>query len=322
MELEKYLENAPELNEKCEYWFIRTDSGNFYDTFRENGFIALGWDEITVENIKDSIANSNALRNKIQKLSESYEETRAKASGQEIDRNNIIDLNTKSGKSKSSMVINKLQNFYNLKYGDVVVIPSYGSSRLSFGTIADSGVYVDNDNSLECSYRKRRKVNWVTHKRFEELDTIFFNLKRSMHAISSVKTGLAEHIDRVMHDIYFKDGYGHYVIRVKKKEDINAQDLFELGGDLMKLLSIINEQYAFNEPVNETVVKINVQSNGDILLKGKVGNSIIALSLIVSLAACDTSKKPEATPKSKEEKALLDNIKKRCDSLEIEVKTR
>lgn len=319
MDIQSYLKTTTEIDTKRDYWFIRTEHGEFYDTFKENKFIALGWNEITVEEIKKSLESSDSLRVRIASISASHEKERAKINKEEVDKNNIIDLRTPKGKSKSSMIINKLQNFYNLKKGDVVVIPSAGSACFSFGIIEDNGIYVDLDNTKDCTFRKRRKVRWVTHKDFDELDTIFFMLKKSMHAISSVKGELADHIDRVMNDLYYKDGYGHYVIRVKRKEDINAQDLFELGVDMISLLNIINETYDFKETINDTIVKINVQSDGDFLLKGKIGNSIICLGIIVGLAACNSDNYKPSNPKETE---IMNRIKTKIDSLEIAVNTK
>jgi restriction system protein len=251
----------------------------------------------------------------------SEEKKRAKEYGRKENLLNAIDLTTQSGKSKASMILHKLQNFYSLKLGDVIVIPNYGSSKFSFGFIDDYGIYVDNEQGNECEYRKRRKVKWVVHRHFDELDTIFYNLKKSMHAISSVKSTLAEHIDRVMNDVYFKDGFGHYVIRVKKKEDIKAEDLFKLGEDIMKLLKIINEHNKYNENVSETIVKLNVQSDGDILLKGPIGNSIVSLALVFSLVACNENHN-QVIPDDHHTRRAVASLKDTLTSLEVQVYTR
>lgn len=316
MDLLPHLKKAVEIDSKREYWYIRTEHGNLYDAFKENNFIALGWNEITIDEIRKSIDNSDALRTRLASLSLSQEKARVKLTKEPINPDNVIDITTQKGKLKSSMIINKLQNFYNLKRGDVVVIPSAGSASFSFGVIADDKIYDDLKLSHDCLFRKRRKVNWVAHRDFDDLDAIFFTLKKSMHAISSVKFELSEHIDRVMNDLYFKDGFGHYVIRVKRKEDINASHLFGLGGDLLELLNIINERYNFQEPINETIVKINIQSEGDFVLKGKIGNSIVCLGLIISMASCTPSR---YEPANDAEKEVISKIKSKIDSLEIDV---
>jgi|GEM_PF-4710568 hypothetical protein len=60
--VEKFLKGTLELEPEKEYWFVRTDSGTYYDTFKENNFIALGWNNITVRDIKESLVNPEPLK--------------------------------------------------------------------------------------------------------------------------------------------------------------------------------------------------------------------------------------------------------------------
>lgn len=131
MNIDEFLKGADEIDGNREYWYVRTESGKLYDTFKHNNFIALGWNEITTDEIKKSFHNPEFLKKKIYSISVRDEKLRAKLTNEQINYSNIIDLATSSGKLKSSMIINKLQNFYNLRYGDVVVIPSYGSIQQS-----------------------------------------------------------------------------------------------------------------------------------------------------------------------------------------------
>lgn len=318
IKIQEEIDRAVKIDGKRDYWLVRTEHGTYYETFKKNKFIALGWNDITVEEIKNSFDNEEHLRNRLAILSLKEETARAKAEQDEFNLNNVIDLKKRGGKQKASMIVNKLQNFYKLRKGDVIVIPSESSEQLSFGVIEDQGIYVDLNKSNDCDFRKRRKVKWIIHKDFEDLDTIFYMLKKSMHAISSIKFELAEHVDRVMNDMYFKEGNGYYVIRVKKKEDIKAEDLFELGNDLLKLLKIINNKYGYNEPVNETIVKINVQSDGDFVLIGKIGKGVITLGVVFNLVACSPDVKTDYNL-SQEEIKIMQNLKKHADSLQIQI---
>ena len=38
----------PIAKEGINYWLFRTNSGEFYQTFKEYSFIAIGWNEISV----------------------------------------------------------------------------------------------------------------------------------------------------------------------------------------------------------------------------------------------------------------------------------
>jgi restriction system protein len=320
--LEDFVAKTVEISSTRDYWFVRTDGGELYEAFSKHNFIAIGWDQITVEEIERSFEKDENLKLKIARLSKHEEDRRSRQLNEKFDPDNVIDLTTKSGKGKATTIAHKLQAFYKLTKGDVVVIPSYGTNILSFGVIADDKISTNLHGDFDVPYRKRRKVKWVVKdKDFDDLDGTFYALKKSMHAISSVKYELAEHIDRLMNDVFFKDGYGHYVIRVKKKEDVSATDLFSLGNDLLELLRILNRRYNFNEPIAETIVKINIQSEGEFVLKGRIGKSIVALSLAVSLIACE-SPNDNYEAKTKEEKELIDKIKSGLDTLQVHVRTR
>jgi len=327
MKFENYLSHIPEINVKKEYWFVRTEHGEYYKTFKSNDFIAIGWNEITIEDINKSFNNQESIKSKIALLSRKKEEDRAKKIGEKVDVRNIIDLIDKRGKMKATTIVNKLQIFSKLKRGDIVVIPNDGSSVLSFGIVDDDYIYIDSNKSNNCNFSKRRKVKWICEKRFNDLDKAFFVLKRNMHAISSIKTELAEHIDRVMNNVYFKDGYGYYVVRVKKQTDIPAKDLFELGADLMEILKLINDRGGYNESINNTIIKISVQSKGDFLLKGEIGKCIIALAFVVNTIGCSTNAQQPKNlgifePQTEKEKKTLQNLRDKIDSLQIEVSTR
>jgi len=41
--------NIPVASDTQQVWFIRTSGGDYYDDFRFNNFVAIGWDEIPAE---------------------------------------------------------------------------------------------------------------------------------------------------------------------------------------------------------------------------------------------------------------------------------
>lgn len=43
------LFNIPNASESQQVWFIRTSGGNFYDDYRFNNYVAIGWDKIPAE---------------------------------------------------------------------------------------------------------------------------------------------------------------------------------------------------------------------------------------------------------------------------------
>jgi hypothetical protein len=328
MGLSSFLEKVPTINPQRDYWFIRTDGGKYYSTFLEHKFIAIGWNFITPAQIQKSIetVDGDSIKKSLVDASRIEEERRIIKEGGKLDKSRILDLDSQSGKVKASTTLNKLQTFYSLKRGDVIIIPNEGSHKLAFGIIVDSKIY--EANPLDgCEYTKRRKVTWIKERSFWSLDMGFYNLKKSMHAISSIKQELHSHIDQVMYDIYFKEGYGHYVVRVQKEGDIPAHELIGLGSSLLELLQYVNRRANFREHPEEVTMKINIQSPGDYSLKGKIGKSIFALAFVANTIACGDSGNNhqnlgQFAPQTESDRKMMDAYKKRHDSLRLHLLDR
>jgi restriction system protein len=318
LDIDSYIKQIPVINPDKEYWFVRTNSGELYDIFKDNGFIAIGWNYITIEDIVNSRTNPEILRNKIVANSRAIEQKRADDNGVDIDESKILQPSKRKDKSKITTVINKLQTFHELKKGDIIVIPNKGSSKLCFGVVADAEIDLKSNGENNCSYFKRRKINWVTEKSFYEIGTAFFMFKKNMHSISSVKKELSSLIDKVMNDIYYKDDKLYYKVKVDKINDIKASDLFVLGAEMLELLEYINKEFEFGENINDTIVKINVQSKGDFLFNSNnLGKSIAVLSLVLSLVSCgsDTSH----IIKDRHEQSRIEKIHKKMINLQSTV---
>ena len=119
--------NPDVIDSNREYWFVRTDGGKHFKTFYENGFIAIGWNEITLEDIKNVTPGGNSIKNKLAKV---YNK----------------DITQTKHKRDVTSYFNKIMRFHQLRMGDVVMIPSFGSSHLAFGIVDDQETYIDIDN--------------------------------------------------------------------------------------------------------------------------------------------------------------------------------
>lgn len=283
------------------YWFVRTSSGDFFDTFVNNNFIGIGWNEITYADLtkKDDF------------------EIR-----QKISRVNKIDLNTSKGKSKVSNIHNKLKAFINLKKGDLIIIPSRSSSRLAFGEIKEDSIFIDDKNSNDCLYHKRREINWITTKTTTRLNPIFYQIKKSRHSISSVNK-YQSYIDAVTNDIFFKDDSTHLIVDIKKQQDINIIALTGFLSGIHNLSSEINSKMNFNENIDGASIKLSLNSPGKIEFIYPRGRALVLAITLLSIYNCTD---PENHPKNKGEvkilyednKSKLDSIDKKLLSLEAE----
>ncbi|WP_412468207.1 hypothetical protein [Pedobacter sp. KLB.chiD] len=284
--LEDLINSVSKTDAEKDYWFVRTDNGIHFETYVQNNFIGIGWNEITL----------NDLRTK----------TPDEIKGKIADVYNI-DIALTRGKGQVSAIFNKLKRFQNLKKGDLIIIPSANSSRFAFGIIADQRIYVDADQHYNCDYYKRRKVEWLDVKNVRDLDPIFYQVKNTRHAISSIND-YDTFIDAVTDVVYKKDGFSYYVLDVNTHEDINIKPLVSLVENLQILLERINQEFVLNEDTNDSSIKLNLQSPGKIIIKLRSGTSLILLAVLLALAnGCAPNDLP--VPVSQAELDKLENVK-------------
>lgn len=293
------------VNSNRGYWFIRTDNGINFDTYTKNDFIGIGWNEITLEDITNLHFSEVYL-----KIAKTYG----------------YNLELARGKSKVTAIYNKLHRFKEIKKGDIIIIPSYGSQRLAFGVVEDSKVYIDLEKIDDCDYYKRKKVNWIITKDIDSLDSKFYEVKTTRHAISNVKP-YESYIDRVVSTFYFKDNTGNLVFEVNKDEDINLTSLLELITNIKSVISDINIQYNFDENIEESAIKLSLQSRGTFALKVPIGKSLATFGVIFALFSCgdkgqqnnnlNPKEQQEADKFIKSHKKELDKIEESMRELEV-----
>lgn len=295
MTIDQILERVENVKAKSDYWFVRTDYGKYFDEFLDKNCIAIGWDYITLNDLKNSGEEAIKAR---------------------IAREQKIDASTFGGKVKISTTYNKLKTFISLKKDDIVIIPSRNSDRLAFGRIIDEVAY-EEVNAPE--FTKRRRVEWMENKRMSDLNPIFYKVKSNQHTISNIST-YAPHIDRVIGILFQKDNNTHYVLNIEKTDDINFSDLQGLMSNIEILTRKINEVYGFNENIDELYIKISLQSKGTLELIKAGGKTLAVLAFLVSLTACgnnSTNQESDIQGFMDENKSILDETAKAIDNLKI-----
>jgi restriction system protein len=266
MELQELLESIERIEPDRGYWFFRTDTGFNFETFVKHGFIGIGWNEIT---LSDIVSLSPAeIKEKIVRI---YQ----------------LDLSTQTGKANNTAIYNKVIRFTELKKGDLIVIPTRGGERLAFGEIADSKIYSDVEPVGTCDYVKRRKVKWLVVKHIDDLDTVFYQIKKPVQTIFNIKPYQA-YLDKVTETLFKKDDYVHYVLDLKTRKDIDLNLLLELMESINELAKRINVEFDLGEEDFQISVKLNLQSPGSVEFIRKVGRTLIILGF--TLASCTSGK--------------------------------
>lgn len=253
------------VNPSNNYWFMRTLGGEYYNEFVENNFIAIGYDEI--------------------KLTDIY---KAKI-GNEYNENLLAEiiLNIYPDELRPRYIGTQLIDFtYNIKKGDIVIIPSYSSTNISIGIILETPVYTGVKNSNYehyCPFEKRKKVKWLKKNlSFDSLDSKLLYLKYSHRTVTIVNDETSQIIDRLIMPLFIKSNDAHLSINIGQTEPINA---FELFNSWIELFEVV-EEFAKDENIdfnkNEFDVKINIQSPGTIEFISYSIIGVVILSILVA----------------------------------------
>jgi restriction system protein len=224
------------IKETQNYWLVRTQSGEYYDEFFHDNFIGIGWDKLQP---KDASDDESIL---IKILEEFPDE------------------------KQPGRILSQIKRFiFDLKIGDIVIIPSQTSSVLSFGRI-ESDVYIKEVDEIDvfmgaCSFQKRKKVSWIKTIRRDELDPYLYKLLNSHHTISNA-TPYAEYIDRTIHSFYVKGTSAHLILNVQKRGQISAIDLVQLLRNTLDLVPIVSELTGEEFSADDLDIKLTVNSPG------------------------------------------------------------
>lgn len=296
------LKNIQEIPTQIDYWFVRTDSGTHFSSFLENNFIGIGWNDISLQDIRN--------RTEI--------EVKTKIS-QSVGSN----PNTRSGRQKNTDIYNKLVKFDNLRKGDIIVIPSESSHYLAFGIIEDDRAFTEREGANGCEYKKRRLVKWLTRGiSIDTLDPTFYKIRKARHSISNVNN-YDYYIDSILYNIYQKDSNSHLVIRVLSGDEINLLKLAEVLQGLHRVMSIVNSDFQLNENVVAGSIRINLQSPGLFNIK-QAGIALLLAASLLGASGCEPHRQPAPTRQQldstyTQHKTEIDSVKQAMEDMNIKL---
>ncbi len=232
--------NVARLDNNRNYWFIRTDGGNYFDAYITGGYVAIGWNDVPYTD-KDNYTDEL-----------------------------IADL-TARNYGQPTRVLNQIYRFYNeMKKGDIVFIPSTASLHFAFGYIVDDAVYeeyVSNDDveNGACPYIRRRKVEWFTNIPKARMDPNLYALFKNHQAISDGKN-YAEYIDRAINIFYIKNNVAHFTLTANALRNPKVRDipwfligLTEYADKFAHEYNLLNENQQIDDDISS---RINIQSPG------------------------------------------------------------
>lgn len=248
------------------YWFIRTMGGSYFDDFVSGGYVAIGYNEILMRDLRDLSTNENISRGALKdKLS--------------ARRPDISPAQTAKGAGQI------LKFYREMKQGDVVMIPGNESKEFAIGMV-EGDMYEEGDvDTAHCQFYKRRKVKWNHRCSREELDARLLLGLSNQQTMSNIGK-YAEYIDRKLQKLYNKGDKTYLTLRVKQEQGVSWDDYLFLN-DLGQIVTEVAEDCGLDIDLKQIEMKINVQSPGDIMLmcEASSGYMLVFVGLILLVMA-------------------------------------
>ncbi len=265
--LEKVALHFNEVEPSRRYWLIRTEGGEYYNDYLEKSYVAIGHNNF-------SVADINRLNN-------SYKN--------DLDRiNEILREQTKEKYPKEErpgLIANQVFRFvYEVKEGDIVIIPSERSEKITFGRVTNSDLQnitkdeISRDDS--CPFLKRKSVRWDKTISKENLDIYLYKVLHAHQAINDI-TYQSDIIERTLGDFYVLDNEGNLILDVTTTEEINAFELFGLGYNLLNFAEKFFADNGLDFTVHDIDVKLNLNSPGKIQLKSLDAKKLWLIAILV-----------------------------------------
>lgn len=257
------LDNVIEISEQRNYWFVRTQGGEFYEDFSFGNFISIGYDKILLSDIteaKNSPSPTEFLAEKVRKF---YEDN-----------------------GTPTHTANQILKFvYEIKKGDIVLIPSVSSSEIRFGEVVETPLYLKSDSNDfdNCTFQKRKKIKWLKKVYKNKLNPNLYKLIYLHHAVTDA-SAYDQYIDKTLNTFFIKHGKAHLVIDIQTQKGIHARQLFRTGLNLLDTLDEYEEFENVDLDTNDIETKVNLESPGTIEFISENIQSIFIIGfLIVSL---------------------------------------
>lgn len=220
-------------------WMLRTESGRFYRDFTKNNYVALGWDKVPFSVINDKEIDEKSKKEKISVL---YPD-----------------------ESKPGLILSQLKKFYfEMKSGDLILIPSELSKKLFMGTIGDVITSVDHieleDEYDKCEYLHKRSVKWI--KTISPNIDVYLNKALKSHQAVTDVTEYADLFYRNIFPYYIEENSIHLTFHKNTDSNFSVCDSIELQRTVIEIFKSISSMYDFPDNSDAFKLKTAVGSPG------------------------------------------------------------
>lgn len=257
--LNYFIDNIKKIDYERKYWLVRTMGGSYYQNFVELGYIAIGFNEITLNDLGQLSDDINIARDALKSVI-----------GKKIP-----------GIINQSYFASQIIRFYKeIKVGDVVIVPDKLSHRVKFGVVTGEAyemaiVHIDG----ACQFTKRRKVTWFMERARYGLNPKLQLMLNTRHIITNIDD-YANYIDSLANDFYVKDGETTMVLHIDTENDVCVNDFFVIK-DILSLFDEFCNEYKIDCSSNDFIFKVQMQSKGSAIFSSKNIMSATILGLLI-----------------------------------------
>jgi len=264
--LEEIIKGCVHVKSDRQYWFIRTDGGRLFSSFYKQGVIAIGYPELTLDDFYKEGTPEKIKGELHKKVVKTYPEHKV-----------------------PGLVVSQLLRFvYEIKAGDVVIIPSQSSNSLLFGIVTSDEVTHgevrifsgDQGEVVDKEFYKVKQVNWIKEFSKHEYNPKFFQMFISHQAVFRVND-YAPWIDPMLYDFFQKDGEYHLRLNINKRDGIKFRELFSTCMSLLDSSDELLQEIDVKEDTSNIESKINLNSPGDIDLISYAPHILVVIALLV-----------------------------------------
>lgn len=249
---EKIYQQLPSVDSSKDYWFVRAQKGLFYKSFLTGGYIAIGWNHITLEDLE--YLDEEAVKGKIKDFDKNIE--------------------------KPGSAYNQMMKFaYNLNIGDIVIVPSESPNDFLVGEIT-SRPYTETESNIEsasnvCPFNKRMNVHWFGIIANKDIDPQLYKLVYSGHTITDANA-YKKFINRGLYDAYIDHNHMSITFKVQEENNIDAFEYSTFLHTVLQMADIVKKASGMED--EKVILRTNVQSTGPIEL---LGNPAVLIPVLI-----------------------------------------
>ena len=264
-DFESLIGDLKELNTQQNYWMVRTMGGAYYGEFVRGNYVAVGYNNISLEDLRHLPETENA----------------AKETLKAMFHHRYPDI-----RNSGYPVAQLLRFTRDMQPGDVVIIPSSGAVHVAMGVVTgdmyEEGTLVIDDEH-RCEFKKRRPVTWKYYGRRSVLPPALQLMFNSRHILSDV-SNYAPYIDSVIHDCYIKDDVLNLVLRIRTQKEVSLDDFCDLKA-VSSLIDDFSNKYGYGISLEDSLImKIQMESPGWLRLSTKnIGKLLLFVSFVTML---------------------------------------